>query len=626
MSTKLFKRIPFFTSFNTFFLFASVFVVYLFVFLEQSANYRLNDSLFAFLAGTLFILYLLFKGKLTLPLVTTITLALFLVWQLITLFFSRDIGVSLWATAPIIGVMMLFLMTYSILSQEKSRLHDLHIYIVSLGELLVVYDLVTFLLNNGIANHQVFAGSFLWHNQAAGLLLFLIPLTLALLIRRQTKQTLFLLSILFIINVFALILTSSRGGWISLILGLCVFFILTFRSMRKYGKLLAILTTIIFILSAISIRGTQLTQRLTSIGNELSSQTQDVSAKTRVAVWQDALTMISASPLVGMGTGTFGTMMETYETQPWLYSANAHDYFLEIAVDNGIPALIFFLIFLASIILPTQKTAIHFFNKAQDNSVFAGFLAAWIGALAHTLIDIDWSRISLLLLFWLCCAALLSLCKTSKFVVEEKGKIYLAYVAVLLFLFITTLGILSASNFNQAAQASNITEQQNYLAAAIQFDPYDEKYYFNQALLLINQGKWTDARAQLVLAKKINSSDSDIYYLLGYSYCQQRQESLCQTYIKKAISISPYKDPTYYILLAKSYLMTNNQMAVRKLLSHAITYSFPINENFRMYKYLYDYTGLTKNLKSLYLLLATLDVQGGNTTASRHLLAISKTL
>ena len=74
-------------------------------------------------------------------------------------------------------------------------------------------------------------------------------------------------------------------------------------------------------------------------------ETRATGMAARLAIWRDAVPVIRAFPLAGVGAGNFGTVMRVYQTTPRTYYHNeAHNQLLQIVVEGGIllslPALI----------------------------------------------------------------------------------------------------------------------------------------------------------------------------------------------------------------------------------------------------------------------------------------------
>jgi O-antigen ligase len=102
----------------------------------------------------------------------------------------------------------------------------------------------------------------------------------------------------------------------------------------------------------------------------------DPSVNTRLDVWTGAMAMIKAQPLLGFGYGTFPYIIGHYA--PGLAGADAHNTYLIIAAEMGIPALIVFVL----ILLMLAKNAWWILRHVEDRyfkAVALGLLGGIFG-------------------------------------------------------------------------------------------------------------------------------------------------------------------------------------------------------------------------------------------------------
>jgi len=105
-------------------------------------------------------------------------------------------------------------------------------------------------------------------------------------------------------------------------------------------------------------------------------QSLESSARSRIEIWKGAVKMIEHHPFFGVGYGLFSDLIGHYA--PGSSGYDAHNSYLLIAAEMGIPTLIVFLwiIFLAFIYsLSLYKSTPHPFTKA----VALGFLGGIFG-------------------------------------------------------------------------------------------------------------------------------------------------------------------------------------------------------------------------------------------------------
>ncbi|MGH9318799.1 MAG: O-antigen ligase family protein [Vicinamibacteria bacterium] len=172
-------------------------------------------------------------------------------------------------------------------------------------------------------------------NYVAISLLLFIPLTLvfARYERILWKRTFWKVGAALLL--VSIVLTGSRGGFLGLVViaGLVVM-----RLMR--ARLTALVGLGFAFLVALFVVPNPLLSRLAASGEDSSGV--EASNRERVAVFKGGLRMIREHPITGVGLGNFKSKMEEYgdlET-----SKIAHNTYLEIAAELGLPALATFLL------------------------------------------------------------------------------------------------------------------------------------------------------------------------------------------------------------------------------------------------------------------------------------------
>jgi len=135
--------------------------------------------------------------------------------------------------------------------------------------------------------------------------------------------------ILFIIGLYTLLVTFSRGGYIGFVIGFAVLLLallVCFRTKLRVTKkplLILPLLAISLLMALPVLRGSMIQQRFNAIDQDHDSRTHH---------WHDALTMRDgdvATTLFGMGLGSYP------RTFFWLNNENTHPATYEIANENG---------------------------------------------------------------------------------------------------------------------------------------------------------------------------------------------------------------------------------------------------------------------------------------------------
>jgi putative inorganic carbon (HCO3(-)) transporter len=224
-------------------------------------------------------------------------------------------------------------------------------------------------------------------NVIAGSLATLMPLPLALLLalpvtsRRQSWLRGALLVICFL-QFLVLVLTKSRGGYLALGAGLWLTLWLSGR--RRWTAGLTLIAVLIAVWLVI--------RPPVETGAEADATQAALDASTwafRQWAWHIAVQISSDFPFTGVGMGTFNDVAALLYGFYSPKNPQAHNLFLQVAVDLGIPGLINFLAILM-LVLWAAFQAYRVFDRAQDaalRAVAIGGLAGVVATMAHGLVD-----------------------------------------------------------------------------------------------------------------------------------------------------------------------------------------------------------------------------------------------
>jgi len=188
-------------------------------------------------------------------------------------------------------------------------------------------------------------------NYFALILALLLPLPLVLARQnRGYKRLLWLIAGL--VLLLELVLTGSRGGFLALV---CVVIIMALRLSRS--ALPALGGGVAVVLLVILAVPNPLRHRLLASG--LSEDVYDsgieASNRQRLAVVQGGLRMVASNPLTGVGLGNFKTELPRYVD---VEDSNiAHNTYLELAAELGLPALAAFLAVVVAALRSLDRSA-----------------------------------------------------------------------------------------------------------------------------------------------------------------------------------------------------------------------------------------------------------------------------
>lgn len=195
-----------------------------------------------------------------------------------------------------------------------------------------------------------------------------------------------------IVLLLALAVTGSKGGFIAAIVALLVFAVAIARArgalvrgaVRRAWPILLVGALIFGAVGAKTV-GPRLLQ--TNGGDNNSTQ-------FRAYLWRSTISMIEARPLVGFGPDAFPTVYPRFAQVG--YTRTAHQSWLQIAAEGGIPALAFLLIAFAL----TFRAGWRGLKTPQWARAACG-LGALAGVLVHGFFDAGWSAIPVVALLFL---------------------------------------------------------------------------------------------------------------------------------------------------------------------------------------------------------------------------------
>lgn len=113
----------------------------------------------------------------------------------------------------------------------------------------------------------------------------------------------------------------------------------------------------------------------------------DASAATRIEIWKGAVEMIKDNPVWGMGYGVFPYAIPAYV--PNIGERDAHNTYLIIAAEMGIPVLVVFLL----IIMVLFRNVFWLYTRVQDPFIKAVALGMLGGIAGMIVVNMFGSRL-----------------------------------------------------------------------------------------------------------------------------------------------------------------------------------------------------------------------------------------
>ncbi len=256
----------------------------------------------------------------------------------------------------------------------------------------------------GIAGHS---------NSLAAFFNYYMFLPFGFFLMNKSKYKYWFLLIPFLIQFRGIMVTFSRGGYIAFAVGL--YAIAFFRSKVFFGLLIIATALAIFnpilLPAGVRYRMSQTFTKPVSYTDSVSREEQvedslDGSSRSRLEIWKGAFKMIKEQPIFGIGYGLFFPLIKYY----WVggYSIDAHNTYLIIAAEMGLPALILFLWLIFMVIWHTYTL----YKETEDSytkSVALGFLGGLFGLLASNMFGSRLDSQEVSSYFWILSALIMRL-------------------------------------------------------------------------------------------------------------------------------------------------------------------------------------------------------------------------
>jgi len=233
-------------------------------------------------------------------------------------------------------------------------------------------------------------GTFLHSNALAGYLAMTTSIFLGFLIKYKKKLIRLLLSLGIGIQSFALLLTFSRGGWLSFLSASLTIFLI---GLKKKLFLVLIISGIIISILILGLMPNYVLDRFGTI----SKSSDQIEVISRYERWGAFFETVKNNPLFGTGY----PFAEEFFNFSMPYGATPHNNYLYIAIMIGIPGLlIFFYIYIQCL-----KKLFHTIRNVNVNQTFVagcalGILGAFISFGIHSMVEAILDVEQIAILFW----------------------------------------------------------------------------------------------------------------------------------------------------------------------------------------------------------------------------------
>ena len=245
-------------------------------------------------------------------------------------------------------------------------------------------------------------GTFDQPNPYAGYLGMVIPMTVGVLLSRPSPRTRNAVLLVLLLAAGGVLASMSRGAWVGITLAVAAMMVLWSARTRLLLGIGALAVVPAGALAFLNLLPVEITDRVATAVDyfrfiDVSTVTvtpENWSVIERVAHWQAALNMISAHPLLGVGAGNYSAVYSQYMVPGWTLSlGHAHNFYLNMAAETGIPGLLVYLTVLVVAAIHVVKWLARS-GERQINprqylwrGVLAGVLGALVASAVHNMFD-----------------------------------------------------------------------------------------------------------------------------------------------------------------------------------------------------------------------------------------------
>jgi O-antigen ligase len=291
-----------------------------------------------FLVAGLWVFSTILAGNFRKPHAFHIMAYIFILWNIVSLFWSFGLTESFIRIRTYLQLMILIIILWDVLRKPVDLLFGMQAYVLG-AWVAVMGTIINFIKGE---QFRAYAGG---RYSATGvnpgdlviILALGIPLAWFLFfygLKNRGQNLMKLVNLAYIpASIFCIVLTASRSG-LFVIVPAIFFIFMTSNRLKPYIRVLAFLSLIVIILVLIPYLPQSTLERLTTAGSSISSG--DLGG--RVFIWKTALSFFVAHPYLGIGSGAFPAVSD--------FKSVVHNTFLSVLVETGIVGFILFMVIL----------------------------------------------------------------------------------------------------------------------------------------------------------------------------------------------------------------------------------------------------------------------------------------
>ncbi len=452
----------------------------------------------------------------------------------------------------------------------KNRIKLLSYTVLFAGTIVSLIGIISFLIN--YSQTLIFEPAYAplsRSNDLGAFMLLTFSLALAnFLYEEESPLEKAFYALVSILSFITIVLTFSRGIWLSCLISLILIFILGRKILRKnliYIGIVAILCIIPVIMN-----WEDIVHRFFSLQNIFS--TAENSIEWRKSLLRGSFRIFLDHPVIGTGLNTFPFVYSLYQERAGYFSINPHNYYLQLLTETGVVGFTTFIVLALSILYMSFKA----FNNSEKifKGIALGLLVGIISSLIHISVDIDWSVAAIPIMFWTHVGLLISIYssvgfKETRFSEFNDRFNYIkrpVLVAISVFIiFVPTMNYLSLYMYTKGAyelENNHLQEAKKYNYWAIKLAPWPSaKHHNSYASILFRENHLQEALKYIekaIYLDKYNYNFYKTYSDILIAVSPENKEKALQV-LKKAVELNPYIHPKLYEFVGDFYLKKMKQ-------------------------------------------------------------------
>ena len=456
-------------------------------------------------------------------------------------------------------------------SDSKDRMKLISYTLLSSGLVISGFAIVDFFMTYfDTLTFSLASSPFGRTNDLGAYMLLIFPLALASFLYENDeyieKAFYALVSILSSVTI---VLTFSRGIWLSSIIAIILILGLGIKILKKNIIYLGIVAVISLI--PVVIKWESIVIRFLSIQNIFSHAENSI--EWRKSLLKSAVEIFADNPIMGTGLNSFPFVISAYQQRAGYFSINPHNYYLQLLAETGIMGFFTFIILALSILYMSFKAFSH--SEKIYKGIALGLLVGIISSLLHISVDIDWSVMSIPMVFWMEVGLLIAIYhsvnfKETRFTVFNHRFDYLKKSMFIIFsislLIIPTMNYLSVQSSNQASVANQNGDLENAKSSiqkAMLFAPYpSSRQNSTYSQILAKEKNYPQAIEYIKKAIKLDPYNYNFYK--AYSNLTLKvnpnDKELALESLKTAVLYNPYIHPKLYKDVGDFYIQKMNNI------------------------------------------------------------------